>query len=81
MAEDDDLKSLIAGEKQRGRKRPIDIVARQKRMKLLNAVRFTLKSGDEGVFAKLLIDEIGLLPGTKGYNDALRWWRASCGTA
>jgi hypothetical protein len=81
MAKDEDLKNLIAEEKQRGRKRPIDIAARQKRMKLLNAVRLTLKTGDEGGFAKILIDEIGLLPGSKGYNDALRWWRASRGTA
>jgi hypothetical protein len=81
MPEDDDLKNLIAEEKQRGRKRPIDIAARQKRMKLLDGVRLTLKTGDEGAFAKLLIDEIGLQPGTKGYNDALRWWRASRGTS
>jgi hypothetical protein len=81
MAEDDDLKNLMAEEKQRGRKRPIDIAARQKRMKLLDGVRLTLKTGDQAAFAKLLIDEIGLLPGTKEYTDALRWWRASRGTA
>ncbi len=78
---DDDLKNLMAEEKQRGRKRPIDIAARQRRIKLLNAVGFTLKTGDEGAFAKILTDEIGLLPGTKEYNDALRWWRASRGTS
>ena len=78
---DDDLKNLIAEEKQRGKKRPIDIAARQKRIRLLNAVGFTLRTGDEGAFPKLLIDEVGLLPGTKGYNDALRWWRASRGTS
>jgi hypothetical protein len=81
MAADDDLKDLIAEEKQRGRKRPIDIAARQKRIKLLNGVRLTLRTGDEGAFAKLLIDEIGLLPGTKEYNDALRQWRALRGTS
>lgn len=81
MAEDDDLKRLIEEEKQRGRKRPIDIATRQRRMKLLNGFRITLKSGDEDAFVKLLTDEIGLLLGTKEYNDALRKWRALRGTS
>ncbi|MGH9743180.1 MAG: hypothetical protein ACRD51_12625 [Candidatus Acidiferrum sp.] len=81
MPDDEELKDLIAEEKQRGRKRPINIAARQRRMKLLNGFRITLKSGDESAFVQLLIDEIGLLPGTKEYNEALRKWRALRGTS
>jgi hypothetical protein len=81
MPEDKELENLIAEEKQRGRKRPIDIAARQRRTKLLNGFRITLKSGDEDAFVRLLIDEIGLLPGTKAYNDALRKWRALRGAS
>ena len=78
---DDDLKNLMAEEKQRGRKRPIDIAARQMRMKLLNGFRITLKTGDEAGFAELIINELGWQPGTKEYDEALKKWRASRGSS
>jgi hypothetical protein len=81
MAEDDDLKSVIEEEKQRGRKRPIDISARQRRSKLLNGFRITLKSGDEAGFIELLIHELGMQRGTNEYNDALKRWRALRGSS
>ncbi|MHB8502542.1 MAG: hypothetical protein ACYDCG_19285 [Candidatus Acidiferrales bacterium] len=81
MAEDDDLKNVMAEEKQRGRKRPIDIGARQMRMKLLNGFRVTLKTGDEAGFAELIINELGWQPGTKEYDAALKKWRALRGSS
>jgi hypothetical protein len=81
MAEDDDVKNLIAGEMQRGKKRPIDIAARQRRMRLLNGFRITLKTGDEAGFAELIINELGWQPGTKEYDEALKKWRALRGSS
>jgi hypothetical protein len=81
MADDDDLKNLMAEEKQRGRKRPIDIAARQIRMKLLNGFRITLRTGDEAGFAELIINELGWQPGTKEYDEALKKWRALRGSS
>jgi hypothetical protein len=78
---DDDLKNLIAEEKQRGRKRPIDIAARQRRMRLLNGFRTTLKTGDEAGFTELIINELGWQPGTKEYDEALKKWRALRGSS
>lgn len=81
MADEDDLKDLIAEEKQRGRKRPIDIAARQRRMKLLNGFRITLRTGDEAGFAELIVNELGWQPGTKEYDEALKKWRALRGSS
>jgi len=81
MAEDDDLKTLMEEEKQRGKKRPIDIGARQRRMRLLNGFRATLKTADEAGFAELIINELGWQPGTKEYDEALKKWRASRGSS
>jgi len=78
---DDDLKNLMAEEKQRGRKRPIDMAARQRRMRLLNGFRTTLKTGDEAGFTELIINELGWQPGTKEYDQALKKWRASRGSS
>jgi hypothetical protein len=50
MTKDDDLKNLIAEEKQRGRKRPVDIAAQRRRLKLLHGFRITLQNGDEDGF-------------------------------
>jgi hypothetical protein len=81
MTDEDDLKNLMAEEKQRGRKRPIDIAARQRRMRLLNGFRATLKTADEAGFAELIINELGWQPGTKEYDEALKKWRASRGSS
>ena len=81
MTKDDELKDLIAGENQRGRKRPVDIAAQRRHLKLLHGFRITLQSGDEESFKELLTDEIGLLPGTKEYTEALKKWRALRGSS
>lgn len=80
MIDDDDLEDVRREEGHRGR-RPVDIAARRRHLKLLNGFRITLQNGDEETFKELLIHEIGLLPGTQEYKDALKKWRSLRGTS
>jgi hypothetical protein len=80
MFKDDDIEEVIAQERQRGKRNPIDIAARRRHLKLLNAFRIALRENEE-TFKEFLIHELGQIPGTREYRESLRKWRAFRGSS
>jgi hypothetical protein len=76
VSEDDEIRNVRAEEGRRGR-RPIDIAARRRHLKLLESYRILLENcANEREFSDRIIADFGLVYGTREYVAALEVYRA-----
>jgi hypothetical protein len=73
IADEDEIKEVRAEQERRG-KRPIDLAAQKRRVKLLKKFREALQSGDIEKFKEAIICDLGQQPGTPEYDQSLKIW-------
>ena len=71
---DRDLEDVRSEEGRRGR-RPKDLEAHRRRLRLLKAFRQALELQDEELFKEAIIHDLGQLPGSLEYQQSLKIWR------
>jgi len=73
ISDQDDIDDVRRQEQNRG-KRPIDISEKRRRLILLRKFREALSSNDVEAFKEAITNDLGMMPGTPAYRDALRAW-------
>ena len=76
--EDDEIGEARRGEERRG-KRPIDIAARRRRLIVKRKLEEAFKSNDVEMFKEMLINDVGLTPGTPEYDRLVKLWYSQRG--
>jgi hypothetical protein len=76
--EEDEIDEARRGEERRG-KRPIDIAARRQRLIVKRKLAEALRNSDVELFREMLINDLGWMPGTTEYEQALKLWYSQRG--
>jgi hypothetical protein len=76
--EEEEIDEARRGEERRG-KRPVDISARKRRLFLKQRLAEAMRSSDVELFKEMLINDLGWMPGTTEYEQALKLWYSQRG--